>query len=77
MNNQSDKKSNIIDFSFAHFPVGSKAWHEDYRVCQIVKSSGHLRTIRIVLLGEEENVLKYVTVHVNELKKTTIPLELQ
>ena len=77
MNNSSGTISNVIDFSSVRFPVGAKAWHDNYRVCQIVKSSGNERTIRIVLLGKEEMVCEYVTVHVNELKILTIPSELK
>lgn len=63
--------SNVTDISTVRFPVGAKAWHDKYRICTVVKSSGDLRTIKILVIEINEMKFEYVSVHVNELKKST------
>lgn len=77
MNHFPNEVSNIVDLASVRFPVGAKAWHDIYRVCQIVECLGDQRKIKIMALGKKEMVVEYVTVHVNELKIMKIPSELQ
>lgn len=64
---------NVINLLSLRFPVSTKAWHPVHRICRVIKSVGHQRTIQTFQQGVLEFIPEIFTVHVNELKKLDDP----
>ncbi len=60
---------NIINLTDFKFPAGSKAWHDEYRVCTIIEILGEKRRIRVLRRGIKEMVFDTKIVLLSELKK--------
>ena len=61
---------NVIDFNKHFFPVGSVAFHPNYKSCKIVQSNGINREIRYATFSDSDKklIFNYVSVTLKELR---------